>query len=87
MVAARAPPEAYTDRAVNPLEVIVDAVPALIAYVDRDQRYGFANRAYETWYGRPRDEIPGQTLRQFLGDDRYEKIRPVVPRAVLQAAT
>jgi len=50
---------------VIPLELIVDAVPALIAYVDREQRYGFVNRAYEEWYGRPRGEIPGHTLREF----------------------
>jgi PAS domain S-box-containing protein len=67
---------------VNPLEVIVDAVPALIAYVDRDQRYGFANRAYEAWFGRPRSEIPGQTLRRFLGEERYARILPYVERAL-----
>jgi PAS domain S-box-containing protein len=72
---------AYTGWVI-PLELIVDAVPALIAYVDREQRYGFVNRAYEEWYGRPRGEIPGQTVRQFLGEERYEKIRPYVTRAL-----
>ncbi len=67
---------------VNPLELIVDAVPALIAYVDRDQRYGFANQADEAWFGRPRGEIPGPTLRQFLGEARNKEIQPYVERVL-----
>jgi len=67
---------------VHPLELIVDAVPALIAYVDRDQRYRFANREYESWFGRPRHEILGRTLREFLGEERYARIRPHVERAL-----
>jgi PAS domain S-box-containing protein len=67
---------------VNPLDVIVDAVPALIAYVGRDQRYGFANRAYEAWFGRRRGDIPGRTLRELHGDAQYEEIRPYVERAL-----
>jgi PAS domain S-box-containing protein len=67
---------------VDPLELVIDAVPALIAYVDRDQRYGFANQAYEAWFGRPRAEIRGQTLREFLGEERHAKIRPYVERAL-----
>jgi PAS domain S-box-containing protein len=67
---------------VNPLELIVDAVPALIAYVDREQRYGFVNRAYEAWFGCARAAILGRSLREFLGDTRYLEIRPYVERAL-----
>src|SRR5215212_3340952 len=62
--------------------MVIDAVPALIAYVDRDQRYGFANLAYEAWFGRPRGEICGRTLREFLGDARYATIGPYVERVL-----
>jgi PAS domain S-box-containing protein len=67
---------------VNPLEVIVDAVPALIAYVDRDRRYVFANLAYEAWFGRPRGEIPGRALADVLGEDRVRAIQPYIDRAL-----
>ena len=31
------------------LQFIIDAVPALIAYVDTDECYRFNNHAYEHW--------------------------------------
>ena len=34
------------------LEAMADALPMLIAYIDRDHRYRFNNRAYEEWFGR-----------------------------------
>ena len=33
------------------MHMIADSLPVLIAYVDRDQRYVFMNRAYEAWFG------------------------------------
>src|SRR5687767_2468143 len=35
------------------LRLIANNVPALISYVDRDQRYAFSNRTYEDWFGIP----------------------------------
>ena len=35
------------------LRSIADALPVLISYVDKDQIYRFANKAYETWFERP----------------------------------
>ena len=65
-----------------PLEVIVDAVPAMIAYIDRDQRYKFVNLAYQSWYGRPRNEIRGLTVRDLLGTERHARVLPFVERAL-----
>src|SRR5687768_2548273 len=31
------------------LRLVADNVPALISYVDREQRYGFSNRTYGDW--------------------------------------
>ena len=33
------------------LEFIVEAVPALIGYVDPDERYRFNNLVYQDWFG------------------------------------
>ncbi len=33
------------------LATLPDALPVLLSYVDRDQRYRFNNRAYERWFG------------------------------------
>ena len=58
------------------LQLVTDAVPALISYLDRDERYLFNNRAYETWFGRPRADLQGKTLKEVLGDEAYQRIRP-----------
>jgi PAS domain S-box-containing protein len=57
------------------LQTITDNVPALIAYVDADQCYRFVNKMHETWYGIPCEAYYGKTMREVLGDDRYEAWR------------
>ena len=64
------------------LRLITDAMPALISYIDGGQRYRFANEAYEVWFRRPREEVLGQTMREVLGTDAYEAIRPHVEEAL-----
>jgi PAS domain S-box-containing protein len=61
---------------------MADAVPVLISYVDRDERYRFVNRAYENWFGVDRSGIEGKTLREVLGDDAYDRVRQHVARAL-----
>jgi PAS domain S-box-containing protein len=63
------------------LRLITDAVPALIAYIDSDQRFRFVNSAYETWFGRPRSAIVGKRLSELL-DTTYERVRPYVEHAL-----
>jgi PAS domain S-box-containing protein len=64
------------------LRHITDAVPALIAYVDRDCRYRLNNGAYERWFGRPRSEITGRTMQDVLGDEAWIVIGPYVSAAL-----
>jgi PAS domain S-box-containing protein len=64
------------------LEFIVEAVPALIGYVDADERYRFHNSAYEQWFGPPARDIGGRHVRDVLGDAVYEIIAPHVRAAL-----
>jgi PAS domain S-box-containing protein len=80
---ARAPrpapdPPADIDR----LRFAADAVPALVAYVDADELYRFANRAYEQWFGRSAGEITGRTVREVLGEAAYAAIAGHVKAAL-----
>ncbi|GAB3481021.1 PAS domain S-box protein [Polaromonas eurypsychrophila] len=64
------------------LRQITDSVPALIAYLDRDGRYIFHNKAYGQVV-RPRDGvILGKTLQEVLGEVMYQEIRPNVERVL-----
>lgn len=63
------------------LSVIADALPAVLAYIDNDERYQFANRFYAERYGRPPDLI-GLTAREVLGEVNYGKLQPYIRRAL-----
>ena len=62
--------------------LITDAMPALIAYVDADQRYQFANRGYEDWFGLALGDIRGKHVRDVLGDAGFEALVEHVERAL-----
>ena len=64
------------------LQFIVDAVPELVAYVDSEERYRFNNYAYEQWFGRPRSEVYGRTVREILGEEAYVIALPHVRAAL-----
>ena len=53
------------------LRLITDALPALIGYVDAEQRYRFVNRHYEPWFARPVDQLIGRTLREVMTPEVY----------------
>ena len=64
------------------LEFIIEAVPALIGYVDVDERYRFNNLAYQDWFGRPVEEFVGRTIRDVLGDVAYAAVASHVRSAL-----
>lgn len=64
------------------LEMAVEAVPALLSYIDRDLRYRFNNRAYEVWFGHPRQEVYGRTMEEVLGSAAFAEVRPHAEAAV-----
>lgn len=64
------------------LRFVTDALPVLLSFVDADERYRFANRAYEEWFGVSRQSLIGQTVQQVVGQAAYEKLRPFVMRGL-----
>lgn len=61
---------------------LMDALPVLAAYVDRDQRFQYVNRAYERLWRQPRDAIVGKTVREFLGEKLYGKTAGAIKQAL-----
>ncbi|MDM8528520.1 PAS domain-containing protein [Anaerolineales bacterium HSG24] len=64
------------------IRLITNAVPALISYVDSEQRYQFANKQYEIWYGMPTSEIEGMHIKEFAGQATYEQIQESIELAL-----
>ncbi len=64
------------------IRLITNAVPALISYVDSEQRYKFANKQYEEWFGMPPSEIEGKHIKDVEGQATYEKIQESIELAL-----
>lgn len=64
------------------LRSISDALPVLIAFVDKSHHYRFNNAAYERWRRRSREEITHRHVRDILGEQAYERVRPSLERAL-----
>jgi diguanylate cyclase (GGDEF)-like protein/PAS domain S-box-containing protein len=58
------------------LRMVADNVPALISYVDREQRYRFSNRTYGDWLGLEHEKMRGRTVAEVFGEEVYARIRP-----------
>ncbi len=49
------------------LRAIADNVPALIAYIDAEQRFRFVNESYRTWFGLDPEAMIGRTATEVFG--------------------
>ncbi len=70
--------EAALARSESRFAELADSLPALIAYVDVEQRYRFANREYQEWHGISLSEIIGRKIRDVVGEELYQVIGPHV---------
>jgi PAS domain S-box-containing protein len=68
--------------AFDPIRIVVDSSPAMLAYWDRDQRCVFANSAYVRWFGRTPESMVGTTLLELLGPTIYGLNLPHIEAAL-----
>ena len=64
------------------LRLVIDSMPGLIAYVDRDFRYRFTNRRYNDWFLRPASDFDGKTIAEAMGEEGFRMIREHAERAL-----
>jgi diguanylate cyclase (GGDEF)-like protein/PAS domain S-box-containing protein len=64
------------------LRAITDNLPALVSYIDTQQRYTFANGARGRTPGLDAESIVGRTLREVFGEQTYAGMRPHVEAAL-----
>jgi PAS domain S-box-containing protein len=56
------------------LQTLTDALPVLISYIDRERRYRFINKVYETWFSARREEILGKSVEEVVGTAAYQTV-------------
>ncbi|HRL75416.1 MAG TPA: PAS domain-containing protein [Candidatus Accumulibacter phosphatis] len=67
-------PAAAVDRDHRPqhdLAALLNSLPSMIGYWDRNLRNRFANHAYRDWFGLDPATIPGRHIRDVIGEERY----------------
>ncbi|MFT5533463.1 MAG: diguanylate cyclase (GGDEF)-like protein/PAS domain S-box-containing protein [Burkholderiaceae bacterium] len=55
------------------LRDVTDSLPALVSYIDHDERYQFNNLPHERWFGKPLAQITGQRVADLLSPDEYAR--------------
>jgi PAS domain S-box-containing protein len=61
---------------------IADVLPVMSAYVDKDFVYRFVNKPFADWWGRPRKEILGHSMRELLGEEQFAERKPLLGAAL-----
>ena len=74
--------EARVEEQTRETRLIADALPVLIALVDRDLTYRFANLAYEDWLFTPAKDVIGRRIPDLLDPEQFEMRRPYLERAL-----
>ncbi|WP_095152437.1 PAS domain-containing sensor histidine kinase [Pseudomonas sp. Irchel s3b5] len=64
------------------LQLIINAMPILISYVDREERFRLNNAAYLDWYGLTPQELYGRTILEVLGEEAYALRAPHIAEAL-----
>ncbi|HEV2677439.1 MAG TPA: NahK/ErcS family hybrid sensor histidine kinase/response regulator [Aliidongia sp.] len=64
------------------IRLVTDAMPALIAYVDAEERYQFVNEPYRQWLDRPVDQILGRKMGDLVTAELYDRRKDFVDRAL-----
>lgn len=64
------------------LQSILDNMPSMIGYWDRNRLNRFGNHAYFDWFGIDPAEMPGKHMREVLGEERYRLNLPYIDAAM-----
>ena len=69
------------------LRVIMDGVPAPVAYIDRDERCHYVNRTFLQFFGLTAEQVAELRLRDVVGHGIYQSAQAMLARALEGEAT
>ena len=64
------------------LRTLIDNMPSMIGYWDKNLRCRFGNAAYTSWFGVGQRQMPGMHIRQVIGEERYQLNLPYIEAAL-----
>ena len=64
------------------IQKMLNALPAMVGYWDRDLRNRLANHAYVDFFGKTPEEMQGIHISEVLGPELYERNLPFMEGAL-----
>ena len=64
------------------LRLVMDSVPALISYRDRNLRFQYVNRPFHEWHGVKREDMIGRHMTEFVDLDQFRRLKPYLDRVL-----
>ncbi|MFL5812573.1 MAG: PAS domain-containing protein [Bdellovibrionia bacterium] len=74
--------ESARERSESLLNLVLDAVPGLVSYIDQDLCYRFANQTYKKWFDMEPQSLAGKHMAQVLGPEAFEMVLPRFQRVL-----
>lgn len=62
------------------LEFIANAIPIHLNQYDAEEKFIFVNKATQEWWGHSEKDFIGKTLREVIGEEKYEEMSPFLRR-------
>ncbi|WP_428001344.1 PAS domain S-box protein [Acidovorax sp.] len=73
---------AELETARHDLQTVLDSVPSMIGYWDKNLLNRVANRAYGDWFGVDPDKLQGRPMQDLLGNELFALNRPYIEGAL-----
>ena len=64
------------------LRTLTDNLPALVGFIDHEERFRFNNQVYAEWLNKPLDQITGRTMLEVYGSETYLRYQPYFEQAL-----
>jgi diguanylate cyclase (GGDEF)-like protein/PAS domain S-box-containing protein len=82
----RASAQEALERREQELRTVMDSVPAMICYADREARFVYVNQRYADWLGHPREALIGRPVREVVDADTFRVMQPQIEQVLRGAA-
>jgi len=78
LIIAKAKAEANENHILN----IINNLPIIVSYIDRNITYQFVNHQYEIWFNKTKENIVGKRAIEIIDSKAFEKAYPFIQRTL-----